>query len=79
MEQLFCAVELQSFGMTYIKDVYKSRLGTPPHHNMHKYFRLFKSKNKKMQDIPATLTFSEFVALGVTVLVLLVRLPPVPL
>lgn len=29
--------------------------------------------------IPATFTFSEFVALGVAVLVPLVRLPPVPL
>lgn len=38
-----------------------------------------KQRKKMGGYIPATLTFSEFVALGVAVLVPLVRLPPVPL
>ena len=71
-------LEFQSFGKRFLPSL---KMCTNPnllsHHNMH--LNTPRSKSKTMQNIPATLTFSELVALGVAVLVPFVRLPPVPL
>lgn len=71
-------LELKSFGMRFLPSPKMcTNPNLPSHHNMH--MNTPRSKNKTLQNIPATLTFSELVALGVAVLVPFVRLPPVPL
>ncbi len=83
-------LELQSFGTRFmplskmctnpgLQEILSAFLPLPPHLSMHTNTPDFSKAEQKTQHLPATLTFSEFAALGVAVLVPLVRLPPVPL